>query len=165
MVASAVQLGNGGLRSRVEQRNGLTWIALSGHLNEAADLTPLTQLPGPLVIDLSGLDRINSLGVRDWMRFIRICETAGVALTFERCSPTIVQQISMITNFMGTTSRISSVEVPYLCSACGTEHLQLLELVPGAELQVTITCPKCRAPMELDDLVETYAEIMRRARR
>lgn len=164
MAASAVQLG-GGLRSQVEQRDGRTWIGLSGHLNEAADLTPLTQLPGPLVIDLSGLDRINSLGVRDWMRFIRTCETAGVDLTFERCSPTIVGQISMITNFMGTRSQISSVEVPYLCTSCASERIQLLELVPGAELQLTITCPKCGAPMELDDLVETYAEIMRRARR
>src|SRR5579862_9294898 len=117
---SALQLGVG-LRSQVEQRNGLTWIALGGHLNEAADLSPITKLPGPLIIDLSGLDRINSLGVRDWMRFIRTCETEGIDLTFERCSPTIVGQISMITNFMGTRSRIASVEVPYLCTSCANE--------------------------------------------
>ena len=161
---SALQLGVG-LRSQVEERNGLTWIALSGHLNEASDLTPLTKLAGPLVIDLSGLDRINSLGVRDWMRFIRTCETAGVDLTFERCSPTIVGQISMITNFMGTRSRVSSVEVPYLCTSCANEHLEVLELVPGAELRLTITCPKCRAPMELDDLVPRPRRIMRRVQR
>ncbi|HEY0254707.1 MAG TPA: STAS domain-containing protein, partial [Kofleriaceae bacterium] len=127
-------------------------------------LTPLTQIPGPLVIDLGGLERINSLGVRDWMHFVRTCEAAGTALTFERCSPTIVGQMSMITGFMGA-SHISSIEVPYVCTSCNHEQLQLLDLDAGGELQLAIECPKCRAPTQLDDFAEIYSEVVRLARR
>jgi len=162
MAASAHQLG-GSVKSRVEQRAGGTWIALSGHLNETADLTPLTKLPGPLTIDLSDLDRINSIGVRMWLNFVHACEAAGLSLTFERCSPAIVGQISMITNFMGARSKVKSILVPYLCTACKAEDLQLLELSPGAALKPTLPCPKCQAPMVIDELVETYTELLHKA--
>jgi len=141
----------------------MTWIALSGHLNEATDFTPLKKLPGPLVIDLSEIERINSLGVREWIYFVRECETAGVALTFERCSPLIVNQMSMISNFMGSRSRVKSILIPYLCSSCNHEHDELLELSAGAEIHRTMPCPKCQSTMYLDDLVEMYTELLQTA--
>lgn len=160
MAASDLPLGPS-LRSRIENRPGATWVALSGQLNEAADLKPLSQLPGPLVIDLSGLDRINSVGVRDWMDFVRAREQAGIELTFERCSPSMVSQMSMITHFMGTRSRVKSIQIPYLCTACKTEHLHVLEVTRGVQIQPQIPCPNCRAAMEVDDLLETYIEALR----
>jgi anti-anti-sigma regulatory factor len=163
MAASDHQLG-GAVRSRVEKRADTTWIALSGYLNEAADLTPLSKLAGPLVVDLGSLDRINSIGVRMWLNFVNKCEATGIGLTFERCSPAIVEQMSMITNFMGARSRVKSILIPYVCLACKHEHLELLELAPGAMVTPTIPCPKCQAPMELDNLIETYAALLERAR-
>ena len=162
MAASDLALGTS-LRSRIEKRPGATWVALSGHLDEAADLTPLNQLPSPLVIDLSGLDRINSVGVRDWMDFVRAREHAGIDLTFERCSPSVVSQMSMITHFMGTRSRVKSLQIPYLCTSCKTEHLHVLEVAQGAQIQLQLPCPKCQAEMEVDDLLETYTEALRSA--
>ncbi len=137
-------------------------IALSGQLDEASDLLPLTKLPQPLVIDLAELDRINSIGVRNWMDFVKTCEAAGNAPTIERASPIVVGQMSMITNFMGRHVHVKSVHVPYFCSSCLKEHVQLLELQRGADIQLSPPCPKCGAPMELDDLPEAYREVLKR---
>ena len=160
MAASSLELGSS-LRSRVERRGGTTWVALSGNINETTSFTALANLPGPLVIDLAELSRINSIGVRHWMDFVRAREQAGVELTFERCSPIMVGQMSMITHFMGVRSRVKSVHVPYACPSCKHEHLQVLEAARGTQVERALACPKCGSAMELDDLAETYDEVLR----
>jgi hypothetical protein len=159
-MAEELALG-GSLRLRVERNNGVTRAALSGVINEAADLTPLEKLPHPLVLDLGGLQRINSIGVRNWMNFVRAREGAGADLTYERCPPIMVGQMSMITRFMGARSRVSSVLVPYSCPACRHEEVRLLAIAPGARVERQLACPKCGAAMDLDEVVETYAEVLR----
>jgi DNA-directed RNA polymerase subunit RPC12/RpoP len=161
MAAMALNLGDT-LRSQLERRPASTWVALSGTINEATDLGPLASVAGPLVIDLAELHRINSVGVRIWMDFVRGREKAGVELVFERCSPIMVGQMSMITHFMGTRSRVKSVHVPYLCSACNHEQLQVLEVSPGIQVTAAIACPRCSSRMNLDELPETYDEALRR---
>jgi hypothetical protein len=162
-MAEDLALG-GSLRSRVERQNGETRVALSGNINERADLTPLEKLPHPLVIDLGGLQRINSIGVRNWMNFVRARESAGAELTFERLPPIMVGQMAMITRFMGARSRVKSVLVPYACPSCHHEHLQLLEVAPNARIEPQMPCPKCATVMELDEVVETYGEVLQSER-
>lgn len=151
------------LRHRIESRNGVTWVSLTGNIDEGADFAPVTRLPGPLVIDLGGINRINSLGVREWIHFVKEREAAGIDLTFERCSPVMVGQVGMISNFMGKRSRIKSVLVPYVCPACSTETLGLFEVMPGAEVPLSAPCPKCQQAMELDELPDTYSAIVESA--
>lgn len=150
----------GPLRYRLEQRNGVSWIALTGCVNEASDFTPLTRVPGPVVIDLGDIERINSIGVRNWMYFVRACEAAGLVLTFERCPAIVVNQMSMITNFMGTRPRVKSLLVPYFCSSCNHEHDELLGVASEATIPQTLPCPKCKSQMQLDELPETYTEVL-----
>jgi hypothetical protein len=152
----------GKLAARVEQRDGATWVTLAGPVTEVADFAPLLALGGPLRIDLSAIDRINSLGVRSWINFVRACEAAGVPVSFERCAPVMVQQISMISNFMGARSQLRSLFVPYLCPACNTEGLELLELAPGVAIRPTIPCPKCPTPMQVDELEDMYIGVFAR---
>src|SRR5262249_53669956 len=108
------------------------------------------------------IDRINSVGVRYWMDFVKAREKAGVSLTFERCSPVMVGQITMITHFMGARSRVKSLLAPYSCTGCKSESDVVVEAAPGAQVQATLPCPKCGARMELDDLVESYADALAR---
>jgi eukaryotic-like serine/threonine-protein kinase len=150
----------GPLRYRVEQRNGATWVALSGHVNEATNFAPLKKVANRLVFDLGGIDRINSIGVRRWMDFVRDCEVAGFELTFERCSPVLVGQMSMIRRFMGSRSFVKSIVVPYFCPSCKHEDDTVLELAPGAAVAPQIACPKCKAAMQLDEVPETYVEVL-----
>lgn len=148
---------------RVAQRDGATWVDLGGNINEEVDLAPLKQLPGPLVLDLSMINRINSLGVRDWIDFVHDREAAGIDLVFDRCSPAMVTQISMISNFMGARSRVRSILVPYLCPACSHEHLEQLDVTRGVSVQPALGCPKCGAAMELDELMDTYSRLLTNA--
>jgi hypothetical protein len=161
MAKSANDLG-GPLIFRVGSQQGYTSIALSGRINEATDFAPLMQHRGRLVLDLGEIAWINSIGVRRWMLFVRACEQAGIELTFERCSPMIVSQMSMITNFMGSRSRVKSVLVPYLCPACNYEHDDVLEVSRGVTVTPARPCPKCKAEMRLDELPEIYTEALQR---
>jgi hypothetical protein len=156
-----VQDLGGSLHAHVEPRGGGTLVTLSGNVTELADFTPLLRLRGPLLIDLHGIERINSLGVRGWAQFVRECEAAGLDPSFERCSPVMVQQISMIASFMGTGSRVRSLIAPYLCPSCNAEEFQLVDITGGARraVQPTIPCPKCRTPMQLDELDEMYESL------
>ena len=116
------ELGGSELTFRTEPRDGASWVALKGNITEQVDFGPLHRLQPPLVIDLGAVDRINSLGVRAWIYFVREREAAGAPITFERVSPQLVTQMSMITSFMGQTSRVASVLVPYFCPACSTDQ-------------------------------------------
>lgn len=152
------------LQYRVEERDGVTWVALSGNLTENADFGALTKLRGPLVFDLADIGRINSLGARHWIYFVRSCETAGVELTLERCAPVFVSQISMISNFVGSRAHVKSMYAPYVCGSCNHEHLELIEILPSmVEVQSTFACPKCGDTMELDELPQTYAGFFQRS--
>ena len=160
MAPPSIELGKG-LRYSVEQREGVTVVALKGHVSEAADFSALKKLRRQLTLDLSEITRINSIGVREWSTFVRECELLGMELTFECCSPAIVSQMGMISNFMGVRSRVKSVLVPYLCTSCKFELLDVLELSARIPVKVALTlrCPSCPETMELDDLEETYTAL------
>jgi ABC-type transporter Mla MlaB component len=151
----------GGLMANVEERAGSTQVTLAGAVTELANFEKLKAIRGAARVDLSGIERMNSLGVRAWCHFVRDAETAGVALTFERCSPVIVEQIAMISNFFGARSQVASLLVPYYCEACGTEHTQLIERSPGAAMAVPPqnTCPKCGKPAVIDEPENMYAAL------
>lgn len=162
-MATALDLG-GPLNARIDQQGGGTLVTLTGYINEATDLSRLARLPGPLVINLARLDRINSIGVRRWMDFVKAVEGAGVALVFERVSPIMTGQIGMITNFMGTRSRVKSLDVPYRCTRCGAESVSTVELTATTQLPPSVPCPKCKSPSSIDDISETYDEALRTCR-
>jgi hypothetical protein len=151
----------GGLMASVEQRSGASYVTLAGPVTEMANFAALKTLTGAARIDLSGIDRMNSLGVRGWCHFVRDAEAAGLALTFERCSPVIVEQIAMISNFFGATSQVASLLAPYYCESCGTEHTQLIERSAGAPMVVPPqnTCPKCGKPAMVDEPENMYAAL------
>ena len=160
MAKSGQELG-GGLTANVEQRGNGTHVTLAGAVTELANFDKLKALRGAARVDLSGIDRMNSLGVRAWCHFVRDAEAAGLALTFERCSPVIVEQIAMISNFFGTKSQVVSLLAPYYCEGCGTEHTQLIERTGNTPMQVPQenTCPKCGKAAVVDEPENMYAAL------
>lgn len=151
----------GGLLANVEQGAGTSRVTLAGAVTELANFDSLKALRGAARIDLSGIDRMNSLGVRAWCHFVRDAEAAGLALTFERCSPVIVEQIAMISNFFGAKSQVASLLAPYFCEACGSELTQLIERSPNAPIQVpsTIPCSKCGKQAIIDEPEDMYESL------
>src|SRR5438105_2558266 len=133
---------------KVESRPGCsTVIHISGRISENTRFPAVESLASAdtLQIDLSGVEQINSCGVREWIRFVTRASRSAVTLELVRCPPAIVRQLNMISNFSGGGS-VKSVMLPYYCADCGHEERQLLELSrkdPAPHIEEVIACPGC----------------------
>jgi hypothetical protein len=91
--------------------------------------------------------------------------TQLAALSLERCSPTVVLQLSMIAGF-GVDARVMSVLLPYACDACGREYQHLLTCqADSSGIPSKLPCPDCTEPMEMDDAPESYLAVMSESQR
>lgn len=142
----------------LEGEAGERRVRLSGDITEQSDFRPLLEaLSGAAVLDLAGIRRINSCGVREWVKFVAALGANGVKLALERCSAPVVAQLNMIANF-GGGAEVRSIYAPYFCGKCGKDHLELIELRPGrrATVREALPCPSCGASMEFDDVPEAF---------
>jgi len=164
------------LRWQLDQVGGRLTVALVGILDENADLRPLAELRGEVAIDLSGVRRISSTGVREWIDLMRAldgqCRVALVA-----CSPASVTQLNLIANFRGQ-AQVESFIAPYECGVCGSEREVLLDANATARTMrrdhplagrlahagisqalpslPQLPCTQCGAQMELAEIPERY---------
>jgi len=141
-------------------------IFVSGAITEEADFQPLIALGGDgrLSLDLAGVEEINSCGVREWIHFVRRLSEQAPSYDLVRCSPAIVRQLNMVSNFRGS-GRVGSVMLPYYCGGCGEEQFRLLELPPeGASPAIAnfVPCTSCGGEAEFDDLPESYVGFLAR---
>ena len=135
-----------------------TRVAVAGEFTEHADFSGVLALKTPrIVFDLRGVRRINSCGVREWIRLIDALQTTSRGLVLERCSVPFVTQMNMIVNFIGG-ARVRSFYAPYLCVHCGAECVELCEVpAEGAcALSDSVPCPTCGLATEFDDIRESY---------
>jgi anti-anti-sigma regulatory factor len=139
---------------------GRQLIALSGVIDENAHFDDVVAvLAAGATIDLAGVSRINSTGVREWMSFIAKATAGSRDIVLRRCSVPFVNQISMIAGFTGT-ARIESVMAPYLCAKCDAVAERLIDVVGTANLRAALeaplACTRCGATMEFDDLLDQW---------
>ncbi len=141
------------------QVDGQQRIQLEGTISEHADFRSIVDAaPDTLVLDLAHVEQINSCGVREWINFVTDLKRSGKTLELHRCSPAIVRQLNMISNFRGG-GKVQSVLAPYFCDACENEITQLVEVGntdARPEIAETLPCPNCGEDMEFDDLADSY---------
>lgn len=142
-------------------------LELRGSIDEHSDLTPLYQTKQPfLVLVLRDIVRVNSVGVKNWIKAIdRIDESSDVVLA--ECSLAIVAQINMVKNFAGR-ARIRSFFAPYYCSSCDTEFRFLYDVDhdfgPAPYQAPAVDCPRCKRPLLFDDIEADYLQVVAIAR-
>lgn len=149
----------------------VSFLKLSGTIDEDNTLAgSLKKIEGrTVVIDLSGVERINSCGVRDWVNWLNDLEGVGKSVVLVRCSPCIVTQINLVHNFTGK-GHVKSFFAPYYCGKCDKEQLKLLQ-VEGFAGNTHPRAPDCRAdacqnvPCELqfDDIEDSYFAFLPRS--
>jgi hypothetical protein len=139
---------------------------LSGRMDDSCQLGELAgQLPpGDVVIDTGGVTFVNSIGMREWGRFVRALRERGT-VTLEAVADVLMAQMNLITEFLGAV-RITSFHASYVCPGCGYEASLLIDAVAHAaalrQLQApALPCPECDQPMELADFPERYLSIFR----
>lgn len=124
----------------------------------AAELTASPSIE----LDVAGVRRINSLGVRAWIDFMRTLDKRTVTLL--RCSPSFVDQLNMVSDFRGH-ARISSFLAPYVCESSGNVFFE--ELTVGKDVTAgnfagidRRSCGECPEPLVFDDLPERYLQFL-----
>lgn len=130
-------------------------VVVRGSITEATDFGPAL-VPGPVrvTIDLAHVDRVNSYGVREWIRFLKSLTDRGATITLDTVSVPMVRQMNMIPQARGNAV-VRRVFAPYYCSQCDDE--QRLAMPDGAtSAPDEAPCPACGAAMEFDDVPDAY---------
>ena len=147
-------------RSDIDRKDGITLIEISGVIDEDNGLAALVEkIPaGRATIQLAGVTRITSYGVRDWVNWLGKLDKKGVQLTLVGCAPAIVAQLNLVADFPGK-SKVKSIFVPYVCHRCDHESIHLVEV---SDLGVSPyaaparRCATCQGALEFDDVEERY---------
>jgi len=131
-------------------------IMIQGVIDEDAKFESLKTLEGPLVFNFSGVTHINSIGIRNWVNFMKTV-TEKAFLT--DCPPHIVKQFNMVPSFLGKAS-VLSVYVPFVCDECGHEKVVLVSRSEFFENPIFDDISKCdqcgKEEMAFDGTAEQY---------
>lgn len=143
-----------------EQRGDLLVIKLTGTIEENVDFTTLIGPVESKKMDfiLKGVSRINSVGIKAWIKYFQGMAGKGVQLRFFECSTAIVEQVNLISNFT-CGGAVESIFVPFCCNSCGTELLGLFRTADLKKVNLQIPelkCSKCGGSATFDDIPEEY---------
>lgn len=129
-------------------------VFLSGVIDENSDFSPLLQEEAPLSLNLSGIQRVNSVGLRSWMRFM--VQWGDKPLKYLECPVVVSDQIAVIPALRGIKSKTASVVsayIPYECYSCQhQEDIRVTEsqFTPSPDPKVlNPECPSCKGEMDL----------------
>ena len=155
--------GRSNFTIEVAQKDGVDVVTLTGVVDENSDLALMNTLGArPVRINMRGVRRINSFGVRVWMDVIRRVPR-DTPITFVQCPPPVIDQCNMVQGFLGHGT-LESFYAPMTCAECDEQIDQLFETAAcranGGKLPLT-PCPRCGRPMEVDDLEEQYLLFVR----
>jgi hypothetical protein len=143
-----------------EQRGDTLLVKLSGSVEENVDFAALVGSPSAQKMDLilKEILRINSVGVKAWIRYFQSVASRGIKLRFLECSTAIVEQINLISNFT-CGGLVESIYVPFCCNDCNTELLGLFRTSDLQKIKFQLPelkCAKCSGPATFDDIPEEY---------
>ncbi len=142
-----------------KDENQRTVLTFKGVIDEFANLKSVfANLKNPVILNLEGIELINSSGVREWVNSISKMPQ-GTGIVMEKCSPRIVEQINYVQSFLGR-GQVKSFFAPYFCPKCKTDANVLLDAEAMKKTSLTKAppqkCPKCKGLMEFDDVAEEY---------
>ena len=145
-----------------EQHGTVLLVRLVGSIEESVSFEQLIGIPQPpiqaLHVHCKGIVRINSVGVKAWIKYFQSVASRGIKLKFLELSTAIVEQINFITNFR-CGGEIESIYVPFACEKCHTELVGLFKVDVLKKLQCKIPplqCSKCGGQAVFDDVPEEF---------
>jgi hypothetical protein len=145
----------------IKERVGDTLsIRFTGSLvGECVNLTTLVgNTPKHLKVNCKNLVRLNSNGVRAWIRYFDSVRDKGTEVVFTECSPAVVDKLNSFMNF-ACGGVVESIYVPYYCAGCKKELIGLFatsELKRSGLRMPDLKCPSCGMNAQFDDLPDEY---------
>lgn len=138
-------------------------VRLVGSITEQFEYARLlSDLPkGEVIVDLSGICRVNSSGTRQWIEFVNAVPHT-TTLILEQCSFPFFYQACMISSFLGK-SRMESFYLPYLCTSCGRTEDQMVRATDARQLDTwrTRKCSSCQSTMTVDVIEDMVVDLLK----
>ncbi len=142
-----------------EQKGSALVIRLTGTIEENVNFDQLIGAPpAELWVHCKEVPRINSVGVKAWIKYFQAAQQKGTKLKFIECSTAIVEQINLISNFT-CGGEVESIYVPFACSQCKTELVGLFKCEDLKKLQFklpALKCSKCGGSAVFDDIEDEF---------
>ncbi len=140
-------------------------IRLSGSIEETVNLEEMVgAVPAEVRVDCKEITRINSVGVKGWIKYFQSLQNKNVKLTFFQASTAIVEQINLISNFV-CGGAVESIYVPFACTNCKAELIALFrtaDINPNSIQLPELKCTKCSGKAVFDDIEEEYFSFLSR---
>ena len=156
---------------QAQQGNDLV-LKFTGTIDEDVEFPAVEGAPGNIRIDLQGVKSINSVGIREWLNWIKpLSEKSKIVL--ENCPKPLVFQLNMVEGFLPKNGTITSFYVPYFCEKCDTEKDVLFKVgehvtIGGGNYEVKFDvktaklCDCDPSEMELDATESKYFQFLKR---
>jgi hypothetical protein len=142
---------------KVHRDGGSIQVEVTGPIDET---TPLNTIPlagaKELTLDMTGVTRINSIGVKNWILWT-LGVPKGCKVRILNCPFVIVNQANVVAGFVKFGMMIESFRMPYACESCG--HEEEKQARRGVEFEYSTQdkpkqfnlvpkgpCPKCGKP-------------------
>lgn len=162
------------LKARIEETGEIesVRVVLSGTLDEHDRLAALFGAAAAyerIEVCCERIVRLNSPGVREWIRFFERLRERGARVSFSGCSVTMVDFINRIYNFC-RPGEIDSIQLPFFCAHCRSEWaacipVRGLSAEAAAASFVAPRCRGCQRETEFDDFADQYFGFLRRVER
>ncbi len=144
--------------------DGVTSVELSGTLEENVNLEDLIgAITGKLMIKAKMVTRMNSVGVKTWIRYFQSLKNKGVIFEFHEVSSAVIEQFNMISNF-ASGGKVVSLMLPFSCSKCAKEFgaVCLVEDLQKNNFSIPkLKCEKDPCLAQFDDDPEEYFYFLR----
>lgn len=139
-------------------------LSFAGKIDEDADFTDADiQGAQKLEIDLDGIQTINSVGIREWIKWIRNAPSS-TEIIYEKCPKVIVDQINMVEGFLPAGAKVQSFYVPYYNEDTGSEKSVLFidgqHFSQGQFKPPTEVTDDAGNPMEIDVIESKYFKFL-----
>ena len=113
-----------------------------------------------VVINVSGMTRMTSFGVRQWLKGMDALPKTIQDLYLLGCPTFFVDQLNMVLNF-GGAAQILTVVAPYTCPSCGVESGETIDVLAerAALARGGVSekeCARCGGKLEFDETPESY---------
>lgn len=142
-----------------EQKGTVLVVRLAGSIEESVNFDQLIGAPpAELHVNCKEVPRINSVGVKAWIKYFQGAQAKGTKLKFVECSTAIVEQVNLISNFT-CGGQVESIFVPFSCVSCKSELVGLFKTEDLKKLQLKLPdlkCTKCGNKAVFDDIPEEY---------
>ncbi len=133
-------------------------------LDETTDFYhALGNVSGEIHIFCRSTERLNSFGVRNWMRFFEQMKRNGNRVKFFECSVSLVRLMNMFHN-LPCGGEVISVCLPYFCQHCAMEYDVVMNVndLKNTDFQVPKrVCTACGGLVVFDEVPQDYFEVFK----